>query len=82
MKKVSSLEVKLVTNSKQPFKVHLPNGSVVEDIGTAFNVNAYSDEADIKTTLIEGSVRISNGSPDHQISKSPNQILPLAPEKL
>jgi ferric-dicitrate binding protein FerR (iron transport regulator) len=45
-------------NSKQPFKVHLPNGSVVEDIGTAFNVNAYSDEADIKTTLIEGSVRV------------------------
>jgi ferric-dicitrate binding protein FerR (iron transport regulator) len=60
-------------NAKQPFKVHLPNGSVVEDIGTAFNVNAYTDEADIKTTLIEGSVRISNGSPDHQITGS--QIL-------
>jgi ferric-dicitrate binding protein FerR (iron transport regulator) len=45
-------------NSKKPFKVHLPNGSVVEDIGTAFNVNAYTDESDIKTTLIEGSVRV------------------------
>jgi ferric-dicitrate binding protein FerR (iron transport regulator) len=45
-------------NSKQPFKVHLPNGSVVEDIGTAFNVNAYTDESDIKTTLIEGSVQL------------------------
>jgi ferric-dicitrate binding protein FerR (iron transport regulator) len=60
-------------NSKQPFKVHLPNGSIVEDIGTSFNVNAYTDEADIKTTLIEGSVRISYGSPDHPITKS--QIL-------
>jgi ferric-dicitrate binding protein FerR (iron transport regulator) len=60
-------------DAKQPFKVHLPNGSVIEDIGTAFNVNAYFDEADIKTTLIEGSVRVSNGSPDHQITRS--QIL-------
>jgi ferric-dicitrate binding protein FerR (iron transport regulator) len=46
-------------NSKQPFKVHLPNGSIVEDIGTSFNVNAYTDEESIKTTLIEGSVKLS-----------------------
>jgi ferric-dicitrate binding protein FerR (iron transport regulator) len=49
----------VVHNSKQPFKVHLPNGGVIEDIGTAFNVKAYTDEASIKTTLVEGSVRIS-----------------------
>jgi ferric-dicitrate binding protein FerR (iron transport regulator) len=60
-------------NSKQPFKVHLPNGAIVEDIGTSFNINAYADEDAIKTTLIEGSVRVSNGSPDHRITKS--QIL-------
>lgn len=51
-------------NSKQPFKVHLPNGSIVEDIGTAFNVNAYADEAAIKTTLIEGSVIVRSESSD------------------
>jgi ferric-dicitrate binding protein FerR (iron transport regulator) len=45
-------------NAQQPFKVHLPNGSIVEDIGTSFNVNAYNDEESIKTTLIEGSVRV------------------------
>jgi ferric-dicitrate binding protein FerR (iron transport regulator) len=45
-------------NAQQPFRVRLPNGSIVEDIGTSFNVNAYNDEADIKTTLIEGSVRV------------------------
>jgi ferric-dicitrate binding protein FerR (iron transport regulator) len=50
------LEVK--HNAQKPFKVHLPNGSVVEDLGTAFNINAYSNEASIKTTLIEGSVRV------------------------
>lgn len=31
----------------------------VEVLGTIFNINAYTDEQDIKTTLIEGSVKIS-----------------------
>jgi ferric-dicitrate binding protein FerR (iron transport regulator) len=63
-------------NAKQPFKVHLPNGSVVEDIGTSFNINAYTDENDIKTTLIEGSVRISAKLPGLSFSAvtlKPNQ---------
>lgn len=29
-------------------------------LGTHFNVNAYDDEADIKVTLLEGSVRVNN----------------------
>lgn len=31
----------------------------VEVLGTHFNVNAYKDEASVKTTLLEGSVRVS-----------------------
>lgn len=31
----------------------------VEVLGTHFNINGYVDEADIKTTLLEGSVRVS-----------------------
>lgn len=31
----------------------------VEVLGTHFNVNAYSDESNIKTTLLEGSVKIN-----------------------
>jgi hypothetical protein len=46
-------------DASHPFKVHLPNGGIVEDLGTAFNINAYPDEDAIKTTLIEGSVIIS-----------------------
>jgi ferric-dicitrate binding protein FerR (iron transport regulator) len=61
------------SGAKQSFRVHLPNGAIIEDIGTSFNVNAYTDESDIKTTLIEGSVRVTTGSPDHQITQS--QIL-------
>nr|WP_121271693.1 FecR domain-containing protein [Pedobacter schmidteae] len=33
----------------------------VEVLGTHFNVNAYGDEAAVRTTLLEGSVRVSSG---------------------
>ncbi len=39
----------------------------VEVLGTHFNVNAYSDESTVKTTLLEGSVRIDNTN-DNSIS--------------
>ena len=48
---------------RKPFKVNLPsNGGsrpgVVEVLGTHFNINAYGDEEAIKTTLLEGSVKV------------------------
>jgi len=40
---------------------HVKKGDmVVEVLGTKFNVNAYEDEPDIKVTLLEGSVSVSN----------------------
>ncbi len=45
-------------NTAMPFKVNT-NTSVVEVLGTHFNVNAYDDEAAIKTTLLEGAVKVS-----------------------
>ncbi len=45
-------------NKEKPFKVEA-NSSEVEVYGTHFNVNAYGDEADIKTTLLEGKVKVS-----------------------
>jgi ferric-dicitrate binding protein FerR (iron transport regulator) len=46
-------------NKAKPFIVKA-NGTQVQVLGTHFNVNAYSDNANITTTLIEGSVRMSN----------------------
>lgn len=46
-------------NAARPFKVKLRH-QTIEDIGTAFNINAYDEESTIKTTLIEGSVKVSN----------------------
>ncbi|TCD03514.1 FecR family protein [Pedobacter psychroterrae] len=44
-----------------PFIVY-SNLQSVEVLGTHFNISAYPDEADIKTTLLEGKVRINVGS--------------------
>lgn len=41
-----------------PFRV-LTQGQRVEVLGTQFVVNAYEDEADVKTTLVDGAVRVS-----------------------
>jgi len=48
-------------NHVKPFKVS-SNGQTVEVLGTHFNINAYSDERAVKTTLLEGAVRITKGS--------------------
>jgi transmembrane sensor len=45
-------------NKEKPFHV-LTKGQMVEVLGTHFNINAYDDENAIKTTLLEGSVRVS-----------------------
>ncbi|MES2873567.1 MAG: FecR family protein [Bacteroidota bacterium] len=44
-------------NKNKPFKVSTKD-QIVEVLGTQFNINSYSDEGEIKTTLIEGSVKI------------------------
>jgi transmembrane sensor len=49
----------VVHNSRQPFMVSV-NNETIEDIGTDFNINAYADETDIRTTLVEGKVKVSD----------------------
>lgn len=49
------------SDKDKPFYVNSPN-QTVEVLGTKFNVNSYDDEPSMKTTLLEGSVRVSTGS--------------------
>ena len=53
----------VVHNAAKPFKVSLGklDGAEIEVLGTHFNVNAYDDETAIKTTLLEGSVKVRKG---------------------
>lgn len=37
-------------------------GQLVEDLGTAFNIQAYSGESSLKTTLVEGAVMVNGRS--------------------
>lgn len=51
----------IAKNAQHPFKVTLEDNTIIEVLGTHFNVNAYKDEDAIATTLLEGAVRLTNG---------------------
>lgn len=60
---------------KMPFIVTV-NGSEVEVLGTHFNINAYSDELQLRTTLLEGSVKVTpSGSIQSKILKPGQQAI-------
>lgn len=48
-------------NRSKPFLVIAKDGIEVDVLGTQFNINAYSNEAVVRTTLLEGSVRVKTG---------------------
>ncbi|NGM62463.1 DUF4974 domain-containing protein [Sphingobacterium sp. SGG-5] len=54
----------------QPFIV-ISRGQRVEVLGTKFNVSVYGDQPELKTTLVEGSVRLVQGENE----KGPSVIL-------
>jgi transmembrane sensor len=67
----------VVENMKMPFRVKTGKQQEIEVLGTYFNVNAYRDEADIRTTLLEGKVRVvtGGGSPSEKILQPGQQAL-------
>lgn len=48
-------------NAAKPFIVKLTDGSEVKVLGTHFNINSYTDENSVKTTLLQGSVMVEQG---------------------
>ena len=44
-------------NASQPFKVSLRDNQEVDVLGTSFDINAYADEPEIRTTLLTGAVK-------------------------
>lgn len=56
---------------KRPFRVDVDDRSTVEVLGTHFNINSYADDGDIKTTLLEGSIKVI--SDDKQVVIKPGQ---------
>jgi transmembrane sensor len=77
-----------VNPKKVPFIVSIQSASgetvaEVEVLGTQFNINAYSDEEAIKTTLVNGKVKISvrhnTGSDPRPVEHSNPNVRFLAP---
>ena len=68
---------KVSPNKSLPFVVE-SNGQQVEVLGTEFNINSYPDELATKTTLVEGSVKISNAN--HAFTLKPGQQAMLDPK--
>lgn len=50
--------LEVAQDRSSPFTVDIDGQSTVQVLGTSFNINAYGDEGNIQTTLINGSVKI------------------------
>jgi transmembrane sensor len=48
----------VIHNDKMPFRVRAAN-TLIEDIGTSFNVNDYDDEPEQHIALLEGAIKIA-----------------------
>lgn len=66
-------------NAKMPFIINVNNKQKIEVLGTHFNVKAYTDEQEINTTLLEGSVKISTD--DKNVILKPGQMAVNNPSK-
>jgi ferric-dicitrate binding protein FerR (iron transport regulator) len=71
----------IAAKANMPFKVEA-NGTETEVLGTSFNINSYPDESNIKTTLLEGRIRINVSPVTHHPSSViliPGQQAQLTP---
>lgn len=64
----------IVKDAKRPFRV-VSDQQEVEVLGTEFNISAYSDEDECKTTLVNGSVRVLNRQSSEVSTIAPGQQL-------
>jgi hypothetical protein len=61
-------------NAAMPFKVEVDQMEV-KVLGTHFNIKAYDDESSIKTTLLEGSVRVTKENLDALLKPGQEAVL-------
>lgn len=66
-------------NNNQPFRVSVANTEVIV-LGTKFNVNGYTNEARIATTLLEGAVQVNSGN--NNVKLKPGQQASVSQEDI
>lgn len=68
-------------NANMPFQVKISDMEV-QVLGTNFNINGYEDEGGIKTTLLEGSVKVSTKNSSMLIAPGEQTIINNATGKI
>lgn len=68
-------------NEKQPFIVQ-EGDRAVQVLGTSFNVNDYTDEIAMKTTLLQGSIRILSKSGSSLLKPGQQAVLTKQDDKI
>jgi transmembrane sensor len=61
-------------NASKPFRV-TSKGQTVEVLGTHFNISGYAEEGETRSTLLEGSIKISNGSQNELLKPGQQAII-------
>jgi transmembrane sensor len=59
--------------SGKPFRVSVDTQTRIDVLGTSFNVNSYPDESSIRTTLIDGAVRVETNN-RHKLMQPGQQL--------
>lgn len=68
--------MEVAKDARKPFFVDVDGRSTVQVLGTSFNINSYANEGNIKTTLVDGSVKVlSHGK---QVTLQPGQQAVIA----
>ena len=62
-------------DKSRPFKINIAGKGEIAVLGTHFDVNAYDDEAAIRTTLLEGGVKVIRGGSSRLLSPGQQAVL-------
>jgi transmembrane sensor len=79
--------LEVAKDQRKPFIVDVDGEMEVEVLGTSFNVNAYTNEPQINTTLLEGSIKVAKAATEkntklNSIQLSPGQQAAMKGEEL
>jgi ferric-dicitrate binding protein FerR (iron transport regulator) len=58
----------VAAKADMPFRVATPADGIIEVLGTSFDINAYSNEPVVATTLVNGAVRVRAGAKSSLLS--------------
>jgi hypothetical protein len=69
-------------DKNRPFRINIAGKGSIEVLGTRFDVNAYDDEDAMRTTLLEGRVKVIRGTNNRLLSPGQQAILGNGTEEI